>query len=79
MSAHKDPETAGTARGKDGTPPDVVSDPAQSTEQDSSDWTDEAARHHQDLQPIPTRTDASTHPGFTLVIDTFHRVEQGRP
>ena len=41
MSAHKDPETAGTARGKDGAPPDVVSDPAQSTEQDSSDWTDE--------------------------------------
>lgn len=48
MNAEKDPKTDGATRKTDGATrkengaaPDVVSDPAQSTEDRSSDWTDE--------------------------------------
>lgn len=48
MSEHKSPETADTGRakgdtdrGKTDAASDVVSDPAKSTEDESSEWTDE--------------------------------------
>lgn len=48
MSEHKSPETADTGSAKANTDrgsvdaaSDVVSDPAQSTEEESSEWTDE--------------------------------------
>jgi hypothetical protein len=41
VSEHKSPETADTDKGKTDAASDVVSDPAQSTEDESSEWTDE--------------------------------------
>ena len=41
VSEHKSPETADTGKGKADAASDVVSDPAQSTEDESSEWTDE--------------------------------------
>lgn len=41
MSEHKDPETTSTDHSKQGAEPDVVSDPARSTEKESTEWTTE--------------------------------------
>lgn len=41
MGTGEDPATTTTGHGKAGAAPDVVSDPARSTEDESSEWTDE--------------------------------------
>ncbi len=41
VADHKDPETTSTEHGSEDAAPDVVSDPARSTEGESTEWTTE--------------------------------------
>lgn len=41
VADHKDPETTSTDHGREDAEPDVVSDPARSTEGESTEWTTE--------------------------------------